>query len=80
MKTHFEAVEGSKNLVIEVIESYKAYECSKGHKWEETRENRYNYPQPLSFPIPNGGNICPYCFSDLLLNLGRVVITEMVNA
>ena len=78
MKTHFEAVECSKNLVIEVIDSYKAYEGSKGHKWEETTpEACRKLPSPINFPIPNGDNICPFCFGELLAKLGRVTIVTV---
>jgi len=78
MRTHFEPVEGSQCLVYEVIDKRNTFECSKGHKWEETLEIRFsNLPLPINFPIPNGDAICPFCLSELLTNVGRVKITEV---
>ncbi len=74
MKTHFEPV--SEFVVTEVIDAHNVFKCSKGHKWEETLENRFSYPLPLNFPIPEGNDICPFCLSELLSNLGRVSIEE----
>jgi len=77
MRTHFEAVGDFTGK--EVVDSWDVFECSKGHKWEETLENRLNIPLPLHFPVPTGGDICPFCLSDFLSTLGRVTITTRSN-
>ena len=73
METHYESA--GEFMVREVVTSFDIFECDKGHKWEETLENRFNIPFPISFPIPNGKNICPFCLGEFLSTLGRVTIT-----
>ena len=62
-----------------IIDSYQTFECNKGHKWEETLDNRFrDLPLPINLPIPNGGNFCPFCLSLLLKDIGRVT-TKIVK-
>ena len=79
MKTHFKPIGEKGFLCKEVIDSYRSFECTNGHKWTETLQNRANIPEPISFPFPNSDNICPFCLSEMLSNLGRVSIREHEN-
>ena len=73
MITHLESVGKGGFVCREIIDAWDIFECSKGHKWKETLENRFrDLPLPITLPIPNGENICPFCLSELLSNLGRV--------
>ncbi len=79
MKTHFESMNHDSLRMEEIVDEYNIFECDKGHKWRETLENRWNIPLPFHFPVPNGKDICPFCLSELLSNLGKVSITMERN-
>ena len=66
-------------MVREVVDTLNIFECSKGHKWEETPENRFvGLPLPINFPMPNGDNLCPFCLDELFSNIGRVIVVGEV--
>ena len=72
MRTHWESVPDNSLVVQEIVDEYDVFECSKGHKWESSLNNRLNFPLPLDFPTPAGYHICPVCLDSLLETCGRI--------